>query len=327
MRLLSPAIAAALLALGAPALAGVDDAAHKKCLEARDYKGCVELMTSTGKSPSKDEGQSENIDSTKGEELLTSGKCKLNEYIFNQPIPNSDDDNRVHMSFNEKADLCLLLSQANTNSAFNEVLLAHGISPQSYRSVLSANAAREEEARREKLLPEYEICGRPPADPGVSSPDAALEADEYSDCLNKHRELKVGARNPNAKSMRYGKNGMEYGQRTNDCPVGTSMITIDNRWNFLFFRGGKVKEIGCMSPQQLANFNAQIELNNREASRRIWRDAVNNINADRRNQQLIDAVNQPVYCNTNSTTTGSIYGSGYGSADLYGSTSSSTSCY
>ena len=319
MRLLSPAIAAALFALGAPALAGVHDAAHKKCLDARDYKGCVELMTSTSKSPSKDEGQSKNIDNAKGEELLTSGKCKLNEYIFNQP----GDGNGVHMSFNEKADLCLLLAQANTDSAFDEVLLAHGISPESYKSVLSANAAREEEARQEKPLPEYEICG-----PGIEVWDTTkLQSDEYYDCLNEHRELKVGAPDPTKTAMRYGMNGMEYGQRTNDCPVGTSMITIDNRWNFLFFRGGKVKEIGCMSPQQLDSFRAQVELGNQEASRRIWRDAAKNMAADRRNQQLIDAVNQPVYCNTNSTMTGSVVDSGYGSANLYGSTSSSTNCY
>ena len=49
MRLLSPAVAAALLALGAPALAGVDDAVHKKCLEARDYKGCVEAFQGPAK--------------------------------------------------------------------------------------------------------------------------------------------------------------------------------------------------------------------------------------------------------------------------------------
>lgn len=56
MRLLSPAIATALIALGLPAVAevdAVDPQHHKLCLEARDYAGCIKAM-----SGSKNEEQS-----------------------------------------------------------------------------------------------------------------------------------------------------------------------------------------------------------------------------------------------------------------------------
>ena len=75
-----------------------------------------------------------------------------------------------------------------------------------------------------------------------------------------------------------------------------------------------------MSQQQLAGFNAQIELNNREATRQSWRDAMNNMAADRRNRELIDALNKPVYCSSDSTTYGTLTDLGAYGGTTYGST-------
>ena len=111
------------------------------------------------------------------------------------------------------------------------------------------------------------------------------------------------------------------------CPPGTSMITQDNRWNFLFMRGGKIKEIGCMTPTQLANIRAQQALQHDQNVRQTWRDMGNNIREDLRNQRLVDAINKPVHCYGSSSTSGSIYGYGGGYSTYSGRTTGSTSCY
>ena len=295
MRLLSPAIATALFALGTPALAGVDDAVHAKCLEARDYAGCVKTLSSI---TSNTQQKSEEINSSS---MLIPEVCSakdssgwghtqewfenaVQEIGYDAVIRQCKDKSPPSkMSDKERQKIASTMPEAC--EGLDEDWFQDGVKTEGLEATVN-RCISHKESKQDEELDQYA---------------GGSEASFY---------------NFKAKMDDY-----------RQCPEGTSMITVDNRWNFLFFRGGKVKEIGCMSPQQLANFNAQVELGNREASRRIWRDAVNNMAADRRNQQLIDAVNQPVYCNTNSTTTGSVYGSGYGSADLYGSTSSSTSCY
>lgn len=87
------------------------------------------------------------------------------------------------------------------------------------------------------------------------------------------------------------------------CPPGTNMVTVDERWNFLFMRGGKEKEIGCMSPQQLANFNAQIHLQNDRQRRQTLRNMSNQLQQSR-----------PVTCRGSSVST---YGVTTGSATCY----------
>lgn len=44
MRRLSPLLAMALISATGPALAEIDDAVHQKCLEARDYEGCIKAF-------------------------------------------------------------------------------------------------------------------------------------------------------------------------------------------------------------------------------------------------------------------------------------------
>lgn len=55
MRLLSLLAAPALLSVAMPAMADSDEAVHKKCLEARDYKGCVESFSVSTQKSVKDE--------------------------------------------------------------------------------------------------------------------------------------------------------------------------------------------------------------------------------------------------------------------------------
>ena len=50
MHLASITAATGLLSLAIPATAGMDDAVHKKCLEARDYAGYVETLNSAKSS-------------------------------------------------------------------------------------------------------------------------------------------------------------------------------------------------------------------------------------------------------------------------------------
>ena len=68
---------------------------------------------------------------------------------------------------------------------------------------------------------------------------------------------------------------------------------------------------------------ALFALGNREAARQSWRDAVNNMAANQRNREMVDAINKPVYCSSDSTTYGHLTDFGTYS----GSTSGSTTCY
>ena len=86
---------------------------------------------------------------------------------------------------------------------------------------------------------------------------------------------------------------------SNQCPPGTNMVTVDERWKVLFIRGGKKKEIGCMTQQQLADFNSRIHLQGQRQRQEAWRNLQRN---------------RPVNCYGSSSTVG---GSTYGSATCY----------
>ena len=270
MRLLGPGIAAlGAFALGAPVNAGIDEAAHQKCLEAVDYKGCIET-----------------VQESTAVEIAPGIQVK-----------------------NDSLTAALVRRAAEIPGCINEPYFLkyhHGYADSDLNDI-----CKKVSQLKKDWSPGDSECNEPLSNYLWSmSVDLDLYAAETPNATYKQLE----DQRPTFPESSQGS------ANASRCPRGTSMVTINKRWNFLFIRGGRVEEIGCMSPQQLAGFNAQIELNNREAARQSWRDAMNNMAADRRNRELIDALNKPVYCLSDSTTHGTLTDLGAYGGTTYGST-------
>jgi len=200
MRLLSPTIATALIALGLPAVAEVDDAVHEKCSEAIDYNWCIEVFSTIAETESENETVAE-------------------------------ESNRID----------------------------------------------------EYAAPEYHSKARQKAPSGYTPPPS--------------KRLYQGKRLYQA-----------------ECPPGTGMVTVDERWNFLFMRGGKKRKIGCMTQSQLSNFNAQRYVQHDQQRRQTM------MNLGSQHRQYMQEQSQPVRQTLPATCSGSAISVG-------GVTTASATCF
>ena len=273
---------------------------HKLCLKAQDYRGCIDVLSENEKSKSPEKNLSKDeqlkIDYLKLKEMSKVFPCPASQFIESKlpEIPTSKLKSlcrefasmRIDKDTNSQGVKPLFgIHKSVVFSRYTEKY--GGLSTEFDQWLwdnysIGENRSQQEEKSRKELVK------------AVKATNKYIGSDEYkSDQAHIARQRQQS--------------------QNNRCPPGTNMVTVDERWNVLFIRGGKKKEIGCMTPQQLADFNSRIHLQGQRQRQQAWRDLQRN---------------RPVNCYSNSSTTGSINsfgGTGYSS--INGSTYGSTTCY
>jgi hypothetical protein len=253
MRLLSLLVAPALFSVAMPAIAAVDDAVHKKCLEARDYKGCVEAVGSEMLT----NNQPRNIDTT-----LKKTDCLVREYAVK---------NNIELSDNEATTLCNDLLEAGGDIYRKaDALKFYNINWYKYRefkpseaerlAIMSSNNPDSMNTNSKDPFESYSELTFMEREEAIHQ-QCAEESIDYDWCVQTRTAMSdTEEKAKPATTFTASGKTLEKQYQYDQCPSGTEMVKIDKRWSFLFFKGGNIKEIGCMTPLQAADFKAQVEM-------------------------------------------------------------------
>lgn len=225
--------------------------------------------------------------------LSAEHKCFVREY---------SDLNDMDLNNESVEEICSELALAAEDVYRKEDTLREwGINYWKYRDIekgANDEIKRQTLARNKALIDERALDA---SDLEINEPDSDLAVEE-SNWIDEYAapEYHSKARQKAA--------GTSYNQ--DYCPPGTSMVTVDERWNFLFIRGGKKRKIGCMTSQQLFLYNSQIRQQNHQ--RRM--QGLQNLGDQMRRQSQPTQQTAPVFCRGSAV---SVYGVTSGSATCF----------